>query len=125
MSGVGGRYVGEQITVTDARGVSGPGVVTAVDSGGFDVDVLFRHTDGDGDTVDQYCWYFLKGRSRDFGLKLDFTPYRRAPVEGGVREVTEADCEHIDKLPFDLAMRVYSSIMELINAARRAEGAGQ
>jgi hypothetical protein len=85
MSGVEGLYVGEQITVTDARGVSGPGVVTAVDSGGFDVDVLFRHTDDDGDTVDQYCWYFLKGQSRGFGLKLDFTPYRAAlsAIEGG------------------------------------------
>lgn len=80
------RYVGEQITATDAAGTTGPATVTAVHSSGhFRVrpDFPYRLDDETevrpGGVAD---WYFFRYETADFGLKLDFQPFNViAPAE--------------------------------------------
>lgn len=73
----GGRIVGQKLTVTDSRGVSGPATITEVDdeTGGFHVHVDWEHTDESGDKAGSYTWFFTAidaENGGDYGLKLDF-----------------------------------------------------
>lgn len=87
-----GRYVGEAITVTDFRGIVGPGRVTEVnDAGTFFVVPDFAYSLNDGQIREAGAgpygdkgWCFYADQTADFGLTLEFVPFmaqRGAPVQ--------------------------------------------
>lgn len=88
---VGMLKAGTAITVTDAKGVTGPAVITKVEyDGAIHVLVHFPHTDSSGDTSDSYEWYFNPEdvqNGGDYGLTLKFArPAASSPSAVGVGE---------------------------------------
>lgn len=68
------RYVGEQVTVIDARGVRGPGTVVEVSPFTFDLRVDFEHSTGERCWPAGRGWLFRVQDHARHGLRLEFPP---------------------------------------------------